>query len=87
LSVSNFLLLVLLQTLLKLALQLLCLSSLDALGTILSLHSVQFEVLDLVPDLGVLQLRLRDQILELRGGIAVGRRQSSLVQGRDLLDI
>ena len=72
-SVRDFFLLVILQTLLKLRLQVLRLPRLHALRAILCLRGIGLEVLDLVPDLGILQLSLSDQVLELRGGIAVGR--------------
>lgn len=86
-SVRDLFLLVILQALLKFRLQVLRLPRLHALRAILRLRCIGLEILDLVPDLRVLQLRLGDQVLELLRGIAVGRGQGPLVQRRDLLDV
>lgn len=87
LSVRDLFLLVILQTLLKLGLQVLRLPRLHTLGAILRFGSIALEILDLVPDLGVLELRLGDQVLELLRGAAIGRGQGPLVQRGDLLDV
>lgn len=86
-SVLHLLLLIILQGFVEIALQLLCLSRLDTLRSILCLHCIQFQKFDLVLDLRVLELRLRNEVLEISRDAVVGRGEGTLVESSDIMDI
>ena len=85
LAVVGLLALKVLELLLERALEVLDLALLEAVAGVAP--GIPFQKLDLVLDLRVADLRLRDNGLELGGGAVVGRGQHALVDVGDGLDV